>query len=143
MYIVDFFVFSSPFIIFLQRVLERAKFHLMQCATGEAVLRLDKTRLARDALELQRIYMKDQHHESLLDYLQHELGTGWDNSTFIQVVCLEFVWFLGLYNCLVFFVDEYYLEHLPVRLWLSIEISVPRLHITVYLYCHRQLLLLN
>ena len=98
MYIFDFLVFSSLFIIFLQRVLERAKFHLMQCATGEAVLRLDKTRLAREALELQRIYMKDQHHESLLDYLQHELGQGWDNSTFIQVVCLEFVWSLGLCN---------------------------------------------
>lgn len=51
------------------QVLDRAKFHLLQCATKESVLRLDRTMLRDEAPHLQRIYMEEQKHEDLFSYL--------------------------------------------------------------------------
>ncbi|XP_067936897.1 E3 ubiquitin-protein ligase rnf213-alpha-like [Watersipora subatra] len=67
-----------------QQVLKRAKFHLLQCATGEAVLRLEKTQLNREAKRIQEIYMKEQHHETLLQYLNFELSNRGGKSKLIQ-----------------------------------------------------------
>lgn len=54
---------------------ERAKFHLLQCATAECILRLDKTELEEDAADIQEMYFQEQHHENLLQYLEHVLIT--------------------------------------------------------------------
>jgi len=45
---------------------------MLQCATSESVVRLHKTKLKYEVDEIQRIYFRDQHHESLLDFLSHE-----------------------------------------------------------------------
>ena len=55
------------------QVYERAKYHLLQCATGESVLRLDKTELHSEAKSLQEIYLTEQHHETLHNYLVNQL----------------------------------------------------------------------
>ena len=52
---------------------EKAKYHLLQCATGESVLRLDKTELSMEAMKIQNIYMKRQKHENLHEYLDHAI----------------------------------------------------------------------
>ena len=53
---------------------EKAKYHLLQCATGESVLRLDKTELSMEAMKIQDIYMKKQKHENLHEYLHHAIS---------------------------------------------------------------------
>lgn len=45
----------------------------MQCVTGEAVLRLDRSRLSSDKMEIQEVYMEEQSHESLLQYYLHHM----------------------------------------------------------------------
>jgi len=66
-------------------VFERAKFHLLQCATGESVLRLDKTMLEFEAKKIQSMYMTEQYHETLQQYLTHLMSAESDSSVYIQV----------------------------------------------------------
>lgn len=58
--------------VFIQ-VENRAKFYLLECATAEAVLRLDKTLLCDEADEIQAVYLREQNHENLLQYLEATL----------------------------------------------------------------------
>lgn len=58
---------------------------MLQCATGESVLRLEKTELAHEAYAIQKVYMHDQYHETLLQYLEHELPKAGEQSLYIQV----------------------------------------------------------
>ena len=67
------------------QVYERAKYHLLQCATGESVLRLDKTELHSEAKSLQEIYLTEQHHETLHNYLRVYLGDQGYDPLFLQV----------------------------------------------------------
>ena len=46
---------------------------MLECATAEAVLRLDKTILCDEAEEIQSIYLREQNHENLLQYLEATL----------------------------------------------------------------------
>lgn len=48
---------------------------MIQIATAESVLRLDKTLLKEEAKDIQKVYIEDQFHETLLDYLDSELGS--------------------------------------------------------------------
>lgn len=48
---------------------------MIQIATAESVLRLDKTLLKEEAKDIQKVYIEDQFHETLLDYLDGELGS--------------------------------------------------------------------
>ena len=73
---------SSCFIAFVQvaslqarlllmfQALELSQFLLLQCATSEAVLRLDKTQLSSEAKDIQDLYLDKQRHETLLQYLE-------------------------------------------------------------------------
>ncbi|KAF6032077.1 hypothetical protein EB796_009577 [Bugula neritina] len=70
---------------FWEQVFERAKFHLLQCATGESVLRLDKTMLEFEAKKIQSMYMTEQYHETLQQYLTHLMSAESDSSVYIQV----------------------------------------------------------
>lgn len=58
---------------------------MLLCSTGEAVMRLDRTDLAHDARRLQDIYLHDQYHETMLQYLQNQLHQCGQNSLFMQV----------------------------------------------------------
>jgi len=75
------------------QLLECAKYHLLQCATGESVLRLNKTQLASEAKQIQNTYMEEQYHETLLQYLQHVIPMAGDSSIFLQVACcLQYIY---------------------------------------------------
>ena len=68
---------------------------MLLCATAESVLRLDRTQLVHEASGLQKMYLHDYYHESLLQYLENELSKRGDQSSFTQVkiwICL-FVYF--------------------------------------------------
>ena len=66
---------------------------MLMCSTGEAVMRLDRTDLDRDAKRLQEIYLHEQYHETLLQYLENELYHSGDQSLFIQVrKCHQAAW---------------------------------------------------
>ena len=62
------------------------KRRLLQCATPEAVVHVSQTELKDEAEEIRQIYMEEQQHESLLEYLDVRLK---DNevqqNAFIQV----------------------------------------------------------
>ncbi|KAL5009497.1 hypothetical protein ScPMuIL_011802, partial [Solemya velum] len=58
----------------ITNVLEYAKHILLWCATPDAVFRVATSRLSAHKDEVERIYLHEQHHESLLDYLQHQIG---------------------------------------------------------------------
>jgi len=60
---------------------------MLQCATGESVLRLKKTKLASEARKIQNIYMEEQYHETLLQYLQHAIPLATNSSILVQVAC--------------------------------------------------------
>ena len=64
------------------QVLRTAKSHLLQCATGEAVLRVGRTDLCHESTLIQNIYLNEQYHDSLLSYLRHQQ---YDEPLFIQV----------------------------------------------------------
>ncbi|XP_067937583.1 E3 ubiquitin-protein ligase rnf213-alpha-like [Watersipora subatra] len=71
---------------FLEQVVKRAKQHLLQIATGESVLRLDRTRLFMETKWVEKVYMEEQQHENLFQYLKHHMSTlDSDQSSFIQV----------------------------------------------------------
>ena len=63
----------------------QAKRQLVQCATGESVLRLDKTVLKNEAAEIQKMYIFEQTHETLLEYLEAELPSAAGKSLLMQV----------------------------------------------------------
>ena len=48
-------------------------------------MRLDRTQLLREASDLQEVYLHDQYHETLLQYLENEFSICGDQSLFIQV----------------------------------------------------------
>ena len=58
---------------------------MLLCATGEAVMRLDRTELSDEAKRNQEIYLHDQYHETLLQYLENEFYHCDEHSLFIQV----------------------------------------------------------
>ena len=58
---------------------------LLQCVPAESILRLDRTELRGEAAEIQEWYMRDQQHENLLQYLDHQLSNSTDQSLLIQV----------------------------------------------------------
>ncbi|KAF6041607.1 hypothetical protein EB796_000120 [Bugula neritina] len=68
-----------------KEVLERSKFYMLQCATGEAVLRLDRTCLKTEAGQIQDVYMTQQSHESLIQYLSQEVNLTSSTNLYIQV----------------------------------------------------------
>ena len=47
---------------------------MLQCATAECVLRLDRTVLQKEAEDLQRHYLVEQQHENLPQYLTYQLS---------------------------------------------------------------------
>ncbi len=49
---------------------------LLQCATPEAVCRLNNSKLRQEADELHRQYMEVQQHSSLASYLKQQLMSG-------------------------------------------------------------------
>jgi len=59
---------------------------MLQCATGEAIARLDKAEFSEtEVKKLTKIYTEQQHHELLVDYLDNEWDRTREPSTLIQV----------------------------------------------------------
>ena len=48
-------------------------------------MRLDRTELAHESKSIQELYLHQQYHETLLQYLGNELSLCDDQSLFIQV----------------------------------------------------------
>jgi len=74
---------------------------MLQCATGEAVLRLDRTCLKAEAGQIQDVYMTQQSHESLIQYLSQEVNLTSSTNLYIQVSYLIHVFQLKSSNSTV------------------------------------------
>ena len=64
--------------------MNNSKSYLLECATAEAVLRLDRTLLHEEAIEIQTKYLVEQNHETLLQYMEESLA-GAATSQWLQV----------------------------------------------------------
>ena len=65
------------------------KRQLLQCATPEAIVRINQTEIQHETQEIRKIYLNDQRHESLSEYLALRLQENSDNrDTFIQVLII-------------------------------------------------------
>lgn len=62
------------------------KAYLIQCATAESVLRLDKTMLKNESQQIQQIYIAEQHHENLQEYIEAQLQPPVAKSILMQVI---------------------------------------------------------
>jgi hypothetical protein len=58
---------------------------MLQCATNESVLRLDKTALEAEASLVQKIYTEEQCHDNLFAYLLKAFSDPSQSSLRIQV----------------------------------------------------------
>jgi len=76
---------------------------MLQCATGESVLRLSKTRLSggEEAVKVQKIYTEEQHHESLLQFLQNEWKQTSKLPQFLQVGKILYYHMLYCFICVL------------------------------------------
>ncbi|KAG7491231.1 hypothetical protein MATL_G00000820, partial [Megalops atlanticus] len=69
-----------------EEVLEAAKSFLLNCATPDAILRLEYSDLgSRERGVLRRVYFHQQHHLSLRDFMQSHLSEAEDPCRFIEV----------------------------------------------------------
>ncbi|XP_036391600.1 E3 ubiquitin-protein ligase rnf213-beta-like [Megalops cyprinoides] len=69
-----------------EEVLEAAKSFLLNCATPDAILRLEYSDLgSRERGALRRMYFHQQHHLSLRDFMQRHLSEAEDPCRFIEV----------------------------------------------------------
>ncbi|CAH1233987.1 RNF213 [Branchiostoma lanceolatum] len=68
-----------------EMVFERAKEILLQCATPDAVVRLQSSRLTRHAETMAQKYFHCQHHSSLADCLLHNIPREGRNGILAQV----------------------------------------------------------
>jgi len=101
------------FTIIFQDVIDQSKRLMLQCATGESVLRLSKTRLSgEEAEKVKKIYTEEQHHESLLQFLQNEWKQTSKLPQFLQVRNI-------LYQPIVLILC-YFLKHLLLQIKLKI-----------------------
>ena len=55
------------------QVLKFSQYLLLQTAAPDAIVRLKSTKLASEQAEIQKIYFKEQHHESMEDFLIHHV----------------------------------------------------------------------
>lgn len=63
-----------------------SKYLLLQTASPDAVVRLEKTVLVDEKMEVKRIYFQQQHHESLEDFLNHHVhGSHGQDGLLMQV----------------------------------------------------------
>lgn len=77
-------IITIAYLFHTSKILEKAKEHVMQCVTGEAVLRLNRTELSRQATKLRDIYITRQSHETLYEYYKDMISSE-QESQFIQV----------------------------------------------------------
>ena len=63
----------SPDSLKLLQVLKLSQYQLLQTASPDAIVRLQRTNLARECEQLQQIYFGQQHHSSLNRFLAHHL----------------------------------------------------------------------
>lgn len=70
---------------FCLKVLDYAKRILLWCATPDAVFRVSNSRLSADEHGIIDIYFEEQHHESVLDYIQHQIKEIQPKSLYAQV----------------------------------------------------------
>ena len=101
---------TFQFVSFIQ-VHERSKYYMLLCATAESVLRLDRTQLVHEASGLQKMYLHDYYHESLLQYLENEFSICENRSLFIQV-SVKYLFTLKCFchmcigSCLLFHIEK-------------------------------------
>ncbi|XP_062585857.1 E3 ubiquitin-protein ligase rnf213-alpha-like, partial [Saccostrea cucullata] len=67
------------------QVIDAAECVLLWTATPDSVLRLEKTKLKNEAEILQDLYFKQQHHESIVDFLKFKLKTNNQKGLCVQV----------------------------------------------------------
>lgn len=82
--LVDYFDWYSGF--FPLKVLDYAKRILLGCAAPDAVLRAANSRLSSDEHDMIiNIYFEEQHHDSLLEYVHHQIQKIYPRSLYAQV----------------------------------------------------------
>ena len=59
-----------------EAVLARSKRILLQMASPDALIRLCRTAIADNYEELSQIYLSEQHHGSIVQFLVHHLNNG-------------------------------------------------------------------
>lgn len=65
--------------------MDAAKGVLLWTATPDSVLRLEKTKLKGDSKGLVQKYFVQQHHDSLVDFLNSKLASNERNGLCVQV----------------------------------------------------------
>lgn len=55
------------------QVLRLSQYQLLQTASPDAIVRLQRTELASESETIQQIYFKKQHHNSVDDFLEFHL----------------------------------------------------------------------
>lgn len=70
-----------------RQLLDEAKLILLNCATPDAVVRLDSSTLSRvESEHLARVYFEDQKHSCMTDFvLSHILQEEWNHASFTEV----------------------------------------------------------
>ena len=87
-------------------------------------MRLDRTQLLREASDLQEVYLHDQYHETLLQYLENEFSICENRSLFIQV-SVKYLFTLKCFchmcigSCLLFHIEKTTNTSLPVHIILG------------------------
>lgn len=78
-----------------RRVLDEAKFIMLNCATPDSVIRLDGTKLSDVETEkLTQIYFEEQKHRSLADFIaSHTQLEEWCHAHFTEVIHLTILSF--------------------------------------------------
>jgi len=58
---------------------------MLQCATAECILRLDRTVLKEEAAEIQAMYLERHCHETLLQFLNYALSQHADSDQALRI----------------------------------------------------------
>lgn len=58
-------------VLYPKQVLRLSQYLLLQMASPDALIRLDKTALAAERDDLSKLYFEGQHHQSIHDFLLH------------------------------------------------------------------------
>ena len=65
-----------------------SQFLLLQTAAPDAIMRLEHTKLAEVKREIEIIYFKKQHHDSIEDFLNHHIHESDLESGLLLQVCI-------------------------------------------------------
>lgn len=67
-----------------------SKYLLLQTASPDAIVRLERTDLAEEKRDIESIYFEQQHHNSIEDFLVHHVhGLHRDVGLLMQVISYE------------------------------------------------------